>query len=217
MTTEEDVMFIARKALVFIRRHKASAYSRSDAWKNHPLNIPEPAFNAEQIDKELKEIDICSLKEFNVNSLEYSDFKNKIKFSPLYAMSCRDKKILEHFIAFKMLSLKSGDTYIDVGSQDSPFTKLLRRSGIDAFSQDLEYKPGVHKWRIGSSADNIPMPDGSIDKMSMQCAFEHFNGGVDTGFIKELVRILRTGGKCCIVPLYLANIFLNYVDPTYDY
>lgn len=210
-------MLIYRKISSVIRQRKGSVYSRSIEWENHPLNIPEANINFEKIDSELLSLKHCRIVDFYVNPAEYKDFNDKIKFGCLYAVSCRSKKIVEHFVAFKVLELRSGDTYIDVGSQDSPFPRVLRKLGINAFSQDIEYKPGIHNRHIGSSADNIPMPDSSVDKISMQCAFEHFNGDVDTYFIKELSRILKPGGKCCIVPLYLSNTFTNYVDPSYDY
>lgn len=209
-------MRIMKKILSLKKHFKGRIYSKSEEWKKHPLNISEDPINYEPIDKELFNLNV-PVVDFCVQPDEFSLFRNKIKFGPLYALRCRDKKILEHFIAFKLLNLQSGDTYIDVGSQDSPFSKALLKLGIDAYSQDIEYSPGLHKRRIGSSADNMPIANSSVDKVSLQCAFEHFNGRVDTNFIYELSRILCPHGKCCIVPLYLANIFTNYIDPLYDY
>ena len=49
----------------------------------------------------------------------------------------------------------------------------------------------------------MPLDSGSIDKIALHCSFEHFEGTSDSGFIREMDRILAPGGRCCILPLYL--------------
>lgn len=124
---------------------------------------------------------------------------------------------MEHFISYKLLNLVKGDYYIDIASENSPFPNMFRKIGINAFSQDLKYPTGINKYKIGSSADELPIEDNSVEKISLQCAFEHFCENVDMNFIKELSRVLKPDGTCCIVPLYMASYHLNIVVPLHDY
>lgn len=39
--------------------------------------------------------------------------------------------------------------------------------------------------------------------MALNCFFEHFEQDADSGFVREVARILRPGGKVCILPLYM--------------
>lgn len=78
---------------------------------------------------------------------------------------------------------------------------------------DLSYPQGVRGWRIGADAQKIPLPDGSVDAMSAQCAFECFQGGTDVGFLREAARVLRTGGKLAIVPLYVEDVHFIATSP----
>jgi len=73
----------------------------------------------------------------------------------------------------------------------------------------LEYTQGVHGNCIGSSADAIPLPDGSVDFMTLHCTFEHFENQADTGSVKECSRLLKPGGQAVILPLYLNANYCN--------
>lgn len=196
---------------------KGKKYRKSREWEKHPHNTPIPQTDYNKIEEDLKSLSKRShfdFKEFVVKGSEYYKFKDKFPVPPLYSVSYKDKKVLEHFISYKLLDLKKGDFYIDVVSENSPFPKLFRkRLEVRAYSQDLMYKPGINKYDIGSSAEKLPVNDETVDSISLQCAFEHFVGAIDTQFIHEVKRVLKKGGKCCIVPLYIANVGLNIIDP----
>ena len=67
---------------------------------------------------------------------------------------------------------------------------------------------------VESSAQCMPLSDGSVDKISCHHSFEHFRDGGDTAAIFEIQRVLRTGGKACIIPLFLASrLFRNSRSP----
>lgn len=104
---------------------------------------------------------------------------------------------------------------VDVGSCQSILPSLGRRVyGVRYYEQDLEYPAGINGDRIGSSADSIPLPDESIDFMTLHCTFEHFENNADTGFIKECARILKRGGSAVILPLYMSEVFCNVTGET---
>ncbi len=128
---------------------------------------------------------------------------------------CLLEKALEHFLSMILASPKSDMTGVDIGSCQSILPILARRVfGVRYLEQDLEYPAGVHGDRIGSSADAIPLPDGSVDFMTLHCTFEHFEGNADIGFVKECARLLRNGGVAVVLPLYLNESHCNITGET---
>jgi hypothetical protein len=149
---------------------------------------------------------------------EFSEF---IKL-PEYAGSYRQyggkdecsflEKALEHFLSFKIAQPERGQVFMDVGSCVSVVPEILRRYyGCDCYMQDLELASGVHEWRIGSNAARIPLPDSSVNGMTLHCTFEHFEGAADSEFVRECARLLRPAGKTVILPLY---VNLNWTNVT---
>ena len=123
------------------------------------------------------------------------------------------EKILEHFLARLLLELKSQEFYLDVASKDSPTRQIYAElDGVEGYGLDQCYPPGLHGRLIGAGVDNIPLPDGSVDKMTLHCSFEHFEGDADRLFIGEVDRLLRPGGRCCILPLYLHTEYAVQTD-----
>lgn len=124
------------------------------------------------------------------------------------------EKSLEHYIAQQLLDLKPEDVYIDIASEGSPVPEIYQRLfGCTTYAQDLFYEEGIHGNRIGSDAASMPLPDGSVTKMALHCSFEHFEGQADSGFIREVSRLLKPGGRLVIVPLYLASTYSILTDP----
>lgn len=128
---------------------------------------------------------------------------------------CLWEKALEHYVSFLLLDLPPGGTVVDVGSCRSVVPGLLRRIfRVRCFEQDLEYPAGVNGDRIGSNADAIPLPAGSVDGMTLHCTFEHFEQQADTGFVQECARLLKPGGRTVILPLYLNRNHCNVTGET---
>lgn len=124
------------------------------------------------------------------------------------------EKALEHYLAAQFLDLSPADTYIDIANDESPVPEIYKRLyGCKSYRQDLKFAPGLHGERIGGSAASMPVPDGFVTKMALHCSFEHFEGDADTSFIKEANRVLASGGKLCIVPLYLHTEYAIQTDP----
>lgn len=129
----------------------------------------------------------------------------------------REQKLLEYFVSIDLLNVKSGDVVIDVASEWSIFPNVLRKlSGAAVYRQDLIYPPGVQGDRIGGSAVQMPVPDAFSDSIVLHNAFEHFEGTADTDFILEAWRVLKPGGKLCILPLFISDRHAILTDPLVD-
>ena len=200
-------------------KFKARSFKKKEAWKNNLNNKPFP--KTDWLKHHAEILSVCEkfnvpVRDFKVEKLKFEEFKKKYKLPPLslYAFSVREKKLMEHFISFELLGFKEGDIYVDIASENSPMPLLVEKiENVEVFSQDLTYPPGVHGRLIGSSADCLPVADNWIDKASLQCAFEHFQGEIDQKFVQEISRKLKPGGRCVIVPLYTSDIFMNIYDP----
>jgi SAM-dependent methyltransferase len=141
----------------------------------------------------------------------------KYKLYPLYFSYLRSnfaEKTLEHYLSYKLLELSHGDVYIDVASRTSPTADIYKRLiGCQTYRQDLAFPEGVHGDTIGGNAAKMPLPDGFATKMALHCSFEHFEENSDVGFIREAGRVLRSGGRMCILPLYLSEEYTVQTDP----
>lgn len=131
------------------------------------------------------------------------------------------QKIPQYYFTWKTLQpilSGAGSVYVDVaGTADSPYHEMLRllAGTPKVYIQDLKFPPGVNGNMIGGSAADLPLPDASVDAMTLHCSIEHFEGDADTGFVKEAGRVLRPGGKVCIVPLYLGQYPFILCDPSW--
>jgi SAM-dependent methyltransferase len=113
------------------------------------------------------------------------------------------EKWLEHFVSIELLQPAPGQVVVDVASCTSPFPDLVRRRlGCVAYRQDWSYAVGIDGDRIGGDAVRMPVPDGFADHLVLHCSFEHFEGERDSLFLREAERVLRPGGKLCILPVY---------------
>lgn len=142
------------------------------------------------------EIDLTDFAEFKTS---YRDERNMID----------DAKMLEYYVSYRWLHLGPDDTYIDIAAQDCPFAFFLSdRFGCRAYRQDLFYlEKGIHGNDIGGNAARIPLPTGSVSKMSLHNSLEHFEGRSDIRFFREAQRLLRPGGKLLVVPLFIGDTY----------
>jgi hypothetical protein len=124
------------------------------------------------------------------------------------------EKSLEHYLAARFLDLTAADVYIDVANGRAPTPEIYHALyGCEAYRQDLLFEAGVHGRTIGGDAGSMPVPDGFATKMALHCSFEHFEQDADIRFIEEAGRVLRAGGRLCIVPLYLFTEYAIQTDP----
>lgn len=124
------------------------------------------------------------------------------------------EKSLEHFWAAQALQLRCGEVYLDIASQNGVAAEIYGRlHGVDAYHQDMGFPAGVKGRQIGGDACDLPLPDAFADAIALHCSFEHFEGDRDRRFLAEVGRVLRPGGRCVIVPLYLFQDYRILTDP----
>ncbi len=118
-----------------------------------------------------------------------------------------ERKMLPHFASIQLAEIREGGVYLDAGASVSPFYKVIRSThgaGL-CYRQDLNRTAGVRGDGIGSDAAAIPLPDASLDGIVAHEAWAHFEGGSAQGFLREAARLLKKGGKLCIVPVNFAE------------
>jgi hypothetical protein len=171
---------------------------------------------ADEITQRLQRLGIA-VKDFAIDHEDYQAYFGSARYVedfPTYYAFNLPEKSLEHYIAAKLLQLDAEDVYIDIASEGSPVPEIYQRLfSSQTYRQDLAYPAGLHGNEMGGNAANMPVPDGFASKMALHCSLEHFEQGADIGFVREVGRVLRSGGKVCIVPLYLALQYSIQTDP----
>lgn len=117
------------------------------------------------------------------------------------------EKCLEHYLAFHYLRVSPGDVYIDIAASDSPWARMLKRRGVEAYRLDLSYRKGRRGINIGADATDTGLPSGFCTALSAHCAYETFEGDADVRFLQEASRILNDRGRYAIAPLYLDSTY----------
>jgi glycosyltransferase involved in cell wall biosynthesis/SAM-dependent methyltransferase len=175
-----------------------------------------PANNPELMSSQLMAKGV-RVQEFEVDINDYKNYFNQSRYLedyPEYYSGNLPEKSLEHYIASKLLGLSPDDIYIDVASESGVVPKIYHQVfGCQTYAQDLEYPPGLNGNSIGGDAGDMPIPNDFATKIGLHCSIEHFEGDADIRFAKELRRVLKFGGKCCIAPLYLFHEYAIQTDP----
>lgn len=150
------------------------------------------------------------VRSIRIDKIDFSNFKSRY-FDPRPGID--EEKLLEYYVGYTWLELRPDDIFIDIAAQDCPFAFFVRDTvGCRVYRQDLYHMdPGIHGTDIGSNAANLPLPTGSVSKMSLFNSFEHFEGDDDSAFIREAGRVLTPGGRLCIVPLFIGPEYV--VEP----
>ncbi len=163
---------------------------------------------------------------FNEISIDKSDFETfKIQFdfgSDFYGgpnTRVYEEKILEHFISYKFAIQKMSskkDIYVDVAAASSPWAKLLTDKGYTAYAIDLSPSPFKNlEYYKTMDATATSFSVDSVGSVSLQCAYEMFNHDDDIKLIHELKRILISGGRAIICPLYMNTHYSGYCSPEF--
>jgi hypothetical protein len=117
------------------------------------------------------------------------------------------RKLFEHFAAIDLMDVKPGGSYMDAAASVSPMYRSLPKTHQvgSCYRQDLNLASGINGDEIGSNAEDIPLPDASLDGIVATNSWEHFEGASALGFVRDSVRLLKTGGKLVIIPLNMAT------------
>lgn len=182
-----------------------------------PNYHPPTTSELSQIESQLSAAGI-SINSLTINADDFIAFKRKFAFpadyhggsdGPVY-----EEKLLEHYIACRLIDFGRPNRlpYLDIAACTSPWAKLLRDDGIQAFAIDIEPTgpyaglPFYEK----QDATATRFESASIGSASLQCAFEMFIGDNDTDLVVELSRILCAGGRAVIAPLYMHTHACHY-------
>lgn len=204
-----------------LRRATRKTRWRFAYWRlRHPKTAREPILDEAVIFDELRASPF-PVAETPIDVEDWRRWRERAQYDerhPDYYRHNLAEKSLEHYFAARLLDLRPDERYIDVGGESATTAEIYHRLyGARAYSQDLSYPPGVcmtaEGGRIGGDAARMPVPDDWADAMALHCAFEHFEGNCDSGFIREAGRVLRAGGRCVIAPLYLAQRYFYLTDP----
>lgn len=160
-----------------------------------------------------------------IEEKEYREYLQQANYPETYYGGGPDKKsnftekTLEHYVSSKFIEFNAETVYIDIAAGTSPFYKIVEKlyNVKEIYRQDLIFKKGIHGNRIGGLASEIPLPDESVDAVTLHCSLEHFEGDSDIRFFREMERILKEGGKIIILPFYLAHEYTIHVDPIYNF
>ena len=213
----------AIRGLGFLKR-QLNIRMRSLKWRLLGANEYHPPSSAQ-----LQEIEGGLIRagfdvdDYFIDQTAFSRFIDDRDFpSSYYAYSSsevRTEKLLEHFIAWDLLDLESfgfEDLYLDIAAYASPWVKILREQGeVDAVAIDLGIGDAFADLPFYQEQDatRTSFTDQSVRGVSLQCAFEMFEGDSDVELIRELGRILRPGGKAVILPLYMHVEYCSYATP----
>lgn len=185
----------------------------SSLQSNYSIVYEISPFSKKDIIKELQ--NLCfDIRKVDINTYKFEKYLKKAIEYGLYSDHYQEtfgpyfkRKALEHYVSFQVMNFKKNDTFMDIASSGSCVPEIVKKMfGLsEVWAQDVVYPRGVdpNKRTIGSNASSMPVAENTFDKMTLHCSFEHFEGQSDIGFILELSRVLKKGGKVCILPLYM--------------
>jgi len=158
-----------------------------------------------------------TIKELNLSANRYRDWVQK--YFPDFHQTFKNlyhKKLLELYTTFKVLNPQPSDTFMDAAGGEMTHLHWLncRRKILQdiRISSSVRSRFGAEVEYLEGDAGTIGLPDKSIDKISCHHSFEHFQRDSDILFIKEVQRLLKPKGKCCIIPIFIGNKYLEITD-----
>ena len=157
---------------------------------------------------------ICNFSVLNLTEEEYNYFCEKTQLFNKKSIRQNPKKTLEFFFSYRLLKIKEGDCILDAAGGDGSYCQAIHRltSGTRCIVCDQSHKENFAIGDIeyiGGDVESIPIDDGSVDKISCHHAFEHFQSEKDINFIQEISRVLKKGGLACIIPLFVADKYIE--------
>ncbi|MFC1556657.1 class I SAM-dependent methyltransferase [candidate division KSB1 bacterium] len=186
------------------------------------LNLHNYSLNKEAFPVEYQHL--CELRNVKIN--KYFVENEKVlefaqKFFPVLPPGWKDiryKKMYEFYATYDLLKSGMEHVYLDVAGGIYSYIKKIeckRRILQDIrISREIKQYLGESIDFLQCNASNIALSAQSVDRISVHHSFEHFQQQADTGFITEVQRLLSHGGKCCIIPIFLAQEYVEVTDQT---
>ncbi|MDW7973251.1 MAG: methyltransferase domain-containing protein [Thermodesulfovibrio sp.] len=206
------------KAVVKLGLSRVLFYFYKLKYRSAEVYKPPTETELMRIEEEFQQQGIV-LHYLYIDTADYEKFKKVFKFpADYYANSpVREEKFLEHYVSYKLLDLERREVYIDIAACNSPWAKVLRDHGINAYALDIQeqYMYSDFEYYLVQDATKTNFPRCSIDSASLQCAYEMFLGNDDIKLIYELKRILKPSGKVIILPLYMHTHNCHYSSPEF--
>jgi Methylase involved in ubiquinone/menaquinone biosynthesis len=153
------------------------------------------------------------------NSQEYKD-KSKSYFDEMssdYSNTLGKYTEPMHYSLIKELEDKNFKTLLDVGCGNGRFLSMVlnkfdvKVSGIDIspgmIEKGKEFLDGRADLKVGDS-EHLPWNDRSFDVVTCSASFHHYP--VPKLFLKEVRRVLRTGGILMIADPFTSNELLRF-------
>jgi len=204
----------------FIKSYYGRKIKKGHISQEH---LDDPALDNE-LTEELKNNNI-EVNDYTISQDDYRGYLKKVNYSSSYYGGGQDEKsnftekTLEHYVSTRFIDFNPETVFIDIAAATSPFYKIVKEQYHvkRSYQQDLIFKKGIHGDRIGGYASEIPLPDDSVDAVTLHCSLEHFEGDSDIRFFREMERVLKTGGRIIVLPFYLAYEYTIHVDPVYNF
>jgi len=163
--------------------------------------------------EDLRSVDGLRFDRVDISRAEYDILLAQRSLEAFRRYRFEHSKVLEYAASRKLLNLDARSVLLDAAGGSGEYLEAIRDIvGCNAlYCNDLlqpeKVKNGIHF--IGKSVTEIDLPDGSLSAVACHHSIEHFQGDGDMGFIDEIVRLLRPGGKACILPLFLARPYVE--------
>jgi predicted SAM-dependent methyltransferase len=159
---------------------------------------------------DLKKLKGVEISKVDIASNEYKEILGKI--FPNWNTICPDpyyKKFLEFSLSWISLSPEDDEVMLDAaGGIDTYINNIKCKKKYVSdikISKEVKNKYGQEIGYLESDVSNISLPNSSVDKIACHHSFEHFQAKKDIEFISEIQRILTHNGRCCIVPIFIAD------------
>jgi hypothetical protein len=191
---------------VYARQHSTEPQRQSYYERTRDIPALKQRFIASGVPVQDASVDIA---EFEQWLQDFDEINQKYRtWRDVYIEKC-----LEHYLAFLWTGLTPDDVYIDIAASGSNWVDVLNSRGYQAYRLDISYAPGIQGCNIGADAGNTGLPDGFATALSLQCAYETFQGDADVRFIHEAKRILNENGRFAILPLYTDDTYCIISSP----
>jgi SAM-dependent methyltransferase len=153
------------------------------------------------------------VERLNILEGEYRSFLEQPELIAYRPLSYAHSKPLEYFGSLQLLKPGPASVVLDAAGGGGQFAAIVLRSTAarDVISHDPVQIPGSRGGirYTGGTVESIQEPDESIDCISCHHSLEHFRGGADIAFMSEVFRLLKPGGRACVVPLFVASKYFE--------